>query len=1242
MNFVGGFKDSLNKRATDLRSGDTFEDVSKNPEKLRRILNLWLTPTFKPTFIPEKAQEEAEYELLGPSLDEKRHVPRRMFDIGTGNMVDWDSDDVGHYCMLSHQWKGTEVTYDYVKKARKHNSENVKAGKPDAKNDVDMIYKLCEQEILESEQTIRELLGQVPGRQGDDVEKLLAERIEVNSIKWRQKAATKQLRDAKAQLENTDLESDAFMTLALEMESTVALGPSTSKQKSEPARSSPNPSAADLEKAQTAVDQAQINLNNVTQETSTPEKEQMIKFFHEEGLIRDAVDELLDLLQRWKSVIKIKKSLEHSKEIFDSKLFPTSERRYLWNDTCCINKADANELVNSLSLMGDWYANADFCLVHLDTRRPQDDWIEEWDRFKRRTGTEPELPKPNYKSFHNIRDDPPEWSTRGWTLQELVLSKMTFYVNSAWEPLGRPVENLGPYYFFCPFIELYVPKSATVDREEIKAAQNLILILDALGLHIPGSIERETAIPCISQAVYLAATGMRKEVKAADSSKLLLTHNLSVRLEQDVEKVFPARNMGGRPEGDARRMIKFLLRCLVAETRDLIRSDREDIAKFGKIDALESWQDGTERSKFPTQKVMNLAAHRVCTVEIDRAYSLMGLLGVRFPTFAAEGLPKALVRLFDEVLTISNDVSVFNWAGTDMGSHIRGRSLYPSSLKAFHTDGGDGQSVALKRLAELLDTKRSGVMQTFQHVVTMLHMTITFLKKHDHKLIPIDWITKIINFIHSADFEVLEPQLQHIEGIIAWVTKKCGRALDNEDKHPAGQKSGLRQCDSIADVAKNPMGSILGPSRKTSYSNKWGPSARRIKTEDGTPESPTPSSASTAVDDENYDIPSLEEDVRRLNGPVMTWLNDSLATLSSGVVAGPGSDVVARLPKEILDGHAQLNRPDVEANRERQAKMQGKTEMISPNPIIVTNSGIEGVFDIQRVIIIFAEEEKLWNQVKNAASPHQKITGWCSISTGFARVMVSFSCEKQVLEKQLMIAQVIKRKVLSEPSRRKDELDAKTKSVEEAGQGDGNELGQTTKDEKKVTRMIAFIEEENLDAVSGEWVLARFSDVEGAQWFLCSLELGSMHSFNGHRIPTGKIDFNDAIPEPGLLNVWQTYMMRKKRKLCNVLLDYLSSRTMGAARDVILKNGHEHDESESLLSHALELGKSVVQNAAGVAALSLMEGVYEMKANYLDRTLTAAVLKYTPKELQPAVENLNADKDFRPAMFHSGRRIHMF
>ncbi|RYP30978.1 hypothetical protein DL767_005985 [Monosporascus sp. MG133] len=93
-------------------------------------------------------------------------------------------------------------------------------------------------------------------------------------------------------------------------------------------------------------------------------------------------------------------------------------------------------------------------------------------------------------------------------------------------------------------------------------------------------------------------------------------------------------------------------------------------------------------------------------------------------------------------------------------------------------------------------------------------------------------------------------------------------------------------------------------------------------------------------------------------------------------------------------------------------EIDGMSSTISPNPIIVNNSGIEGIFDIQHVIIRMLEPEKLRAAIRKSASRYQKITGTCTISRGFAMVRPSFTYEKHALKKQLDVFEVVERKVV--------------------------------------------------------------------------------------------------------------------------------------------------------------------------------------------------------------------------------------
>jgi hypothetical protein len=258
--------------------------------------------------------------------------------------------------------------------------------------------------------------------------------------------------------------------------------------------------------------------------------------------------------------------------------------------------------------------------------------------------------------------------------------------------------------------------------------------------------------------------------------------------------------------------------------------------------------------------------------------------------------------------------------------------------------------------------------------------------------------------------------------------------------------------------------------------------------------------------------------------------------------------------------------------------------MISPNPIIVNSSGIEGVFDIQRVIITMLQPDRLRQQVDNAVSSHQKITGWCTISTDFALVMVSFSCETRILEKQLDVINAIENKVLREQKddptktqlqRRTTGMSLGSKLEEEEPETTGADNGET-KEEKKVSGMIRFVQEPDLDAIAGDWVLARFSGILGAKWFLCHLEPGSTHDYYGHRIPTDEIDFYAASPEMGFPKYWELYMTRKKRRLCGVLEALLGSKDMRTFKEYLqgflaeaarISDGAESDPELNCLDH---------------------------------------------------------------------------
>ncbi|CAI6313011.1 unnamed protein product [Periconia digitata] len=84
--------------------------------------------------------------------------------------------------------------------------------------------------------------------------------------------------------------------------------------------------------------------------------------------------------------------------------------RYVWIDSCCIDKTSSAELTESINSMFQWYSDADTCLVYL------------FDFHSSVSGT---------SMLSSAR-----WFSRGWTLQELVAAKKVRFYDVSWQFFG--------------------------------------------------------------------------------------------------------------------------------------------------------------------------------------------------------------------------------------------------------------------------------------------------------------------------------------------------------------------------------------------------------------------------------------------------------------------------------------------------------------------------------------------------------------------------------------------------------------------------------------------------------------------------------------------------------------------------------------------------------------------------------------------------------------------------------------
>ena len=85
--------------------------------------------------------------------------------------------------------------------------------------------------------------------------------------------------------------------------------------------------------------------------------------------------------------------------------------RYIWVDTCCIDKTNFAELTESINSMFRWYAFSRYCFAYLA------DWTVELKDFTQSV-----------------------WFTRCWTLQELIAPSKVIFLDSEWETRGNKLD----------------------------------------------------------------------------------------------------------------------------------------------------------------------------------------------------------------------------------------------------------------------------------------------------------------------------------------------------------------------------------------------------------------------------------------------------------------------------------------------------------------------------------------------------------------------------------------------------------------------------------------------------------------------------------------------------------------------------------------------------------------------------------------------------------------------------------
>ncbi|OQO10174.1 hypothetical protein B0A48_04531 [Cryoendolithus antarcticus] len=104
--------------------------------------------------------------------------------------------------------------------------------------------------------------------------------------------------------------------------------------------------------------------------------------------------------------------------------------KWLWIDTCCIDKTNAVELSEAINSMYKWYSNARVCLALLDdvevSRESVRRCIDRQDLSDEREVLE--------VMKKQVRES--EWFNRGWKLQELLAPKVVVFLSRDFEVIG--------------------------------------------------------------------------------------------------------------------------------------------------------------------------------------------------------------------------------------------------------------------------------------------------------------------------------------------------------------------------------------------------------------------------------------------------------------------------------------------------------------------------------------------------------------------------------------------------------------------------------------------------------------------------------------------------------------------------------------------------------------------------------------------------------------------------------------
>ncbi|KAL2075373.1 hypothetical protein VTL71DRAFT_316 [Oculimacula yallundae] len=118
--------------------------------------------------------------------------------------------------------------------------------------------------------------------------------------------------------------------------------------------------------------------------------------------------------------------------------------KYVWIDSCCIDKSSSAELAEAINSMFEWYRKAQVCYAYLSD-----------------VPTAEENPYDDLSSFRKSK-----WFSRGWTLQELLAPDRLEFFDRDWKQIGTKLS-------FADLIQSITGIAHLVDYQKASVAQRL-------------------------------------------------------------------------------------------------------------------------------------------------------------------------------------------------------------------------------------------------------------------------------------------------------------------------------------------------------------------------------------------------------------------------------------------------------------------------------------------------------------------------------------------------------------------------------------------------------------------------------------------------------------------------------------------------------------------------------------------------------------------------------------------------